>query len=367
MTAMSRTIDELADRPVADVVTARGRELQLHDTVADLRVLFASASVRLVPVLEGDAYVGAVCREDVPEDAAGSEPITAYIDRAAPTVRGSQPLAEAVGILEELGGRRLVVLADDGVTYRGLLCLRSDRRHLCLDAECHAAGAATVDPSRRVADLVLEDPTRARVLEGLGIDYCCGGRISLADACAARGHDAADVAALLGESRTPGSEDVDWTTRPAAELARHIVETHHAYLRDELGPLGELVEKVARRHGDAHPELLEVRDRFATLAVELAQHLPKEELVVFPAASRPGADDGEGIAQAIREMEGEHDAVAELLVSLRELTHGYVPPAAACMSYRAMLARLAELEVDTHRHVHEENNILFPAILAGTA
>jgi regulator of cell morphogenesis and NO signaling len=217
----------------------------------------------------------------------------------------------------------------------------------------------------RVAELVLEEPSRARVFEQLGIDYCCGGRKPLATACADHGLDLDAVLGALDASREPDAEDVDWRERPLEELCGHIVDRHHAYLREELPSLRELVVKVARAHGAAHPELHEVQAVFAAAADELQQHMVKEETILFPVcvALERGVDSpfpAGSVEGPIDVMEHEHDAVAAALARLRKLTDGYEPPTGACTSYRAMLGRLATLEKDTHRHVHEENNILVP-------
>ena len=222
-----------------------------------------------------------------------------------------------------------------------------------------------ITPATRVADLVLEQPTRARVFERFGIDYCCGGKKPLEAACADRGVDVAAVIAALGESLVPEPEDVDWTSVPVADLCAHIVGHHHAYLRDELPPLGLLVDKVARAHGTKHPELHEVQALFHATADELAHHMLDEEQILFPACVALERDASDGfhfgsIQNPIRMMLHEHDEVATGLAGMRTVTNDYAPPADACNSYRAMLERLSVLEADTHRHVHEENNILFP-------
>ena len=260
-----------------------------------------------MPVLEGTAYVGAVLRDDLPPEAGGDEAIAAYATARPPTAIASTRLSDALAELDLDGGRRLVVLADDRTTYVGILCLRSDRRQLCVDAECHAgAGAvATSSPAisadAHVADLVIADPSRARVFEKLGIDYCCGGKIPLADAAEALGLDPGDVIALLEEPRDRGSEDVDWTAEPLSALVRHILATHHAYLHEELAPLGALVAKVARAHGDAHPALHDVEATFNRLAAELTEHLAEEETAVFPAClAAEEAGDGPAIGDADR-------------------------------------------------------------------
>lgn len=225
-----------------------------------------------------------------------------------------------------------------------------------------------ISPETHVAALVLEEPSRARVFERFGIDYCCGGTVPLETACAERGLDVGIVTAALAEPLARGAEDVDWRAASVATLVEHIVEQHHAYLREELPPLGALVDKVARAHGDAHPELADVRQTFTGVANELGEHMLEEEQVVFPAciALEEGAR-GIGLSsleRPIEDMLHDHDEVGAGLARLRELTAGYEPPGDACNSYRAMLDRLRTLEVDIHRHVHEENNVLFPRAVA---
>jgi regulator of cell morphogenesis and NO signaling len=228
---------------------------------------------------------------------------------------------------------------------------------------------STISRDTHVATLVLERPSRARVFERFGIDYCCGGKKPLEKACAVRGVDVDAVLAALEEQRPGEGDERDWATAPVADLCAHIVGEHHAYLREELPSLRMLAEKVARVHGAAHPELEEVRTTFARLADELELHMSKEEDVLFPAcvALEEGADADfpfGSVENPIRMMVHEHDEVAAGLDSLRAATSAYEPPPGACNSYRALFDRLETLEVDTHRHVHEENNILFPRAVA---
>ena len=220
-----------------------------------------------------------------------------------------------------------------------------------------------------VADLVLEQPTRARVFERFGIDYCCGGKTPLEEACAGQGADLDAGITALGEPLAAEADDADWTSVPVAELCAHLVDHHHGYLREELPPLRLLVDKVAQAHGGAHPELRDVQALFHATADELEQHMVKEERILFPAcvALEQGASGGfafGSVENPIRMMLHEHDEVAAGLAGLRAATNGYEQPVDACNSYRAMLERLAVLEADTHRHVHEENNILFPRAIA---
>ena len=218
----------------------------------------------------------------------------------------------------------------------------------------------------RVGALVTERPGRARVFEQYGIDYCCGGKKTLAAACVEKGVDAADVLAALAAVETADPGEEDWTRASMTHLCDHIETTHHAYLRGELPRLEGLVDKVARAHGAGHPELSEVQETYGALAAELRDHMEKEEVVLFPAIRRMEAAGLRApLVAPIEVLEHEHDSAGRALERLRELTAGYEPPQGACNSYRAMLDGLEQLERDMHTHIHEENNILFPRALAG--
>lgn len=226
----------------------------------------------------------------------------------------------------------------------------------------------SVDPRTPVGALVGERLGRSQVLERLGIDYCCGGKVPLAEACAGRG---LDVAAVVRELE-------DWDARAGADageevrglglgaLADHIEATHHAYLHAALPQLAAQFDKVVAAHGANHPELAEARAVLGQLRAELESHMFKEEKVLFPlirqleaASSRPTFHCG-SINNPIRVMEHEHDQAGSALARLQELTGGYRPPEDACTTYRALLQGLSDLEADLHRHIHKENNVLFP-------
>lgn len=223
-----------------------------------------------------------------------------------------------------------------------------------------------------VGELVRERPSRARVFESLHIDYCCGGKLSLAQACERRGLSAAAVLDRLRAADEASEAKPDPAMDPAtmslADLAAHIVRTHHAFLRAELPRLDAMTEKVHRVHGGKEPRLADVRRAFVEFAAELPTHMTKEERVLFPwiraleagqAVSVPGV----GLDAPIAQMEAEHAHAGELLATLRGATDDFRPPDWACNTYRAMLYGLEHLEADMFRHVHLENNILFPRAL----
>ena len=226
--------------------------------------------------------------------------------------------------------------------------------------------SVTVDQT--LADVVTTDPGSARVLESFGLDYCCGGRRRLDDACSALGLDPAAVLAELAKLE-PESEP-GWATMTPLELVDHIESTHHGYLHTEFDRLDALAAKVAGVHGDRHPELLDIQAAYGELRADLEPHLMKEERVLFPmirelaaAARRPTFHCG-SVSNPISMMMIEHDRAGELLATLQALTNGYGPPADGCASYSALFEGLAALEADTHLHVHKENNLLFPAVVS---
>lgn len=229
--------------------------------------------------------------------------------------------------------------------------------------------------AKTIRELALEHPSSPAILEGLGIDYCCGGHLLFEHACAKSGYSADAVVQKLEQAASAfearKETATDWTLEPLADLIDHIVRTHHVYVRTASPRLLELANKVAAKHGTNHPALEQVKETFTALAEELSVHLMKEEQILFPYVNRseesalqkepapPSACFG-SIENPIRMMMAEHDNAGEALRELRRLTNNYDIPADACMSYRALFQGLIELEADLHRHIHLENNILFP-------
>lgn len=231
---------------------------------------------------------------------------------------------------------------------------------------------AQISATYSLADLVNNVPGAARVFERRGLDYCCGGATSLDDACATAGIESTSVVDEL-ESLTP-SERAAWLDLNTVELVDHIEQIHHAYLHEEMPRISALAEKVAGVHGGRHLELLEVRVVYEELRADLEPHMMKEEQVLFPAiremattvanSADPPTPHFATFANPISMMLIEHDHVGELMLRLRELTGGYRTPDDGCASYKALYEALAEIESDTHLHVHKENNTLFPNVQA---
>ena len=230
-----------------------------------------------------------------------------------------------------------------------------------------------VDIHTPVGQLVVERPGRSHLFEHLGLDYCCAGKLPLGEACRAAEIDIDDVLAQLSahDDAEADTGEVNPADLTLSELADHIEQTHHVYLRRELPRLGQMAEKVAQVHGDAHPWLADLRLVFSGLVAELEMHMMKEEQILFPlvreletARSLPGFHCG-SVDNPIAAMEHEHDNAAAALGRLRELSGDFKPPENACNTFRGLLQGLAELEADLHEHIHKENNILF--VRASTA
>lgn len=224
-----------------------------------------------------------------------------------------------------------------------------------------------------VWDLVRGSEHRAAVLSRLGIDYCCGGEMPLSEACARPGLTVDAVLRALEDidDAYPTAKTVDWTEESLTRLADHIVAWHHAYLRDMLPGLGNLMEDILARHPDAYQNLAALRDVYLVMWDELCSHMMKEEIVLFPyirsmeTAGRSGTLctnelPCDSVLTPIHVMQEEHREAADALTRMRELTSGFRPPSDACNSYRVLMAGLREMEADLHLHIHKENNILFP-------
>ncbi|HXH58167.1 iron-sulfur cluster repair di-iron protein [Iamia sp.] len=217
-----------------------------------------------------------------------------------------------------------------------------------------------IDANTSLGDLVTADPGRVMVLEGLGLDFCCHGERSLAQACTEAGRDVGRVVALLEAATVGPGAAAEWATLDPAGLVDHIVVTHHAYLRREAPTMASLARKVLGAHGERHAELGAVTATYARLWAELEPHLDEEEATLFPAIR----EDRAVVADDVRHLEGEHEAVGALLDELRTLTGDFTVPDDGCASYDAFYRGLEAIDRDTRLHVHKENNVLFPAVAA---
>lgn len=235
----------------------------------------------------------------------------------------------------------------------------------------------TINLQETVGQLATALPGATRVFEQFGIDYCCGGQHTLAEACRLKHLAIERVVHSLAEaeaSRAPSGEGRDWRTETLTTLAAYIVDTHHFFTKQEITRLENLLAKVCQAHGERRPELLKAQALFQALKHDLLPHMLKEEQVLFPYVARleeasyfgqPAPPPSFGtVNNPVRMMMMEHDRAGELLRALREVTGAYTVPGDACASFRALYQALPEFEADLHQHIHLENNILFPRAVA---
>lgn len=219
--------------------------------------------------------------------------------------------------------------------------------------------------------MVAEDYRTAQVFKNHKIDFCCKGNRSLQEV--AEKHNL-DVDMLLGEidevQRQTRSDNTDFKTWPLDLLADYIEKKHHRYVEAQIPVLKQYLNKLCKVHGERHPELFKIDEHFNASAGELAMHMKKEELVLFPWVRKMVKSEQENetlvrphfgtVKNPIAMMMQEHENEGERFMLIARLSNDYHPPEDACTTYRVAFSLLKEFEEDLHRHIHLENNILFP-------
>lgn len=226
-----------------------------------------------------------------------------------------------------------------------------------------APGTALADQT--VGEIVAANPNLSRVFQAHDIGFCCQGKLTLRKACERNKVDLdAMMAALEAEAAGVPASLENPAELSLSELADHIVETHHGFLRRELPRIHAMAERVAHVHGRHTPTLVEVCEVFTEMGQELASHTQKEEQILFPAIRKIDTEAATtDLSAPVARMMDEHESTTAVITRLRELTNSYQPPADACNTYRALFAGLADFETDMARHIHLENDVLFPRAL----
>ncbi|HQU56019.1 MAG: iron-sulfur cluster repair di-iron protein [Chitinophagaceae bacterium] len=232
----------------------------------------------------------------------------------------------------------------------------------------------TGEDDETIGEIATKDLRKVEVFKKFGLDFCCGGKKTVKEACAEKGIDVTKVEQALQAA------DTNYTARPVPYndwtldfLADYIVQTHHNYVRKTLPDLLTYAEKVKTVHSPQHPELVEINELIGAVNVEMTTHMVKEEKVLFPYikllvtnenGSQPKAEGPfSSVQEPINLMEMEHELVGNNMGEIRKLTKDYSLPADACASYSLLYKMLQEFEEDLHLHIHLENNILFPKAL----
>ncbi|MGN7515905.1 MAG: iron-sulfur cluster repair di-iron protein [Allomuricauda sp.] len=224
---------------------------------------------------------------------------------------------------------------------------------------------------KSIGQLVAEDYRTAQVFKAHKIDFCCKGNRTLTEVATKKGLNLEAISEELEAVRSNGQENLpDFKTWPLDLLIDYIEKTHHRYVEKQIPVLKQYLNKLCRVHGERHPELYEIYEQFNTSAGELSMHMKKEELVLFPyirkmVAGPTGSEALEkphfgSVSNPIQMMMEEHDNEGERFRTIAKLSNDYTPPEDACNTYRVAFSLLQEFEDDLHRHIHLENNILFP-------
>ncbi|NLZ72611.1 MAG: iron-sulfur cluster repair di-iron protein [Bacteroidales bacterium] len=229
-----------------------------------------------------------------------------------------------------------------------------------------------VQKDQIIGELVAQDYRAASVFQKYGIDFCCQGNRTISDACTEKEIDIDSVLNELKaiENATNSAAGIDFKSWPLDLLADYIEKTHHRYVEDKSPELMGYLDKIREVHGENNTELYKINELMQQTVGNLAQHMKKEELILFPFirkmenAKRTGEslkEPGFGSIQSpIDEMESEHSAEGDRLRDIETLSNNYTPPEDACNTYRVTFAMLKEFQDDLHLHIHLENNILFP-------
>jgi regulator of cell morphogenesis and NO signaling len=222
-----------------------------------------------------------------------------------------------------------------------------------------------------IGELVAKDFRKAEIFKKYNLDFCCGGKKTVTQACNDKKIDYMTVEKELKEidvvNKTQTQIFDEWNLD---FLADYILNTHHQYVKKAIPLLLEYTAKVAKVHGGNHPEVIAIAQKFNECAEELSGHMCKEEQILFPYikqlvlaksnnSKKPYTNFG-SVKNPINMMEHEHDAVGEIFREIKELSNNYTPPEDSCATYKVSFLKLKEFEDDLHQHIHLENNILFP-------
>jgi len=224
--------------------------------------------------------------------------------------------------------------------------------------------------NKTVAEIVTENIKTADVFKKHGIDFCCGGNISVKDVCAKKGISYSQITEAIANINTHASNNHDFDSWELSFLSDYIINTHHKYVAEASGLIIQYSDKVAKVHRHHYTEVVEINRLFHELAEELASHMQKGEMILFPyikqlSEAKKGGLEMETphfgtIRNPINMMEEEHSGAGDILKKIAKLSNNFAPPEEACNTFRALYAKLEEFQDDLFQHIHLENNILFP-------
>lgn len=230
------------------------------------------------------------------------------------------------------------------------------------------------ESQKQIGQFVVEDFRTAEVFSKYGIDFCCKGDKTIEEVCRKNNIDKEELLSKLFEIQNSNSQQfIDYNSWPLDLLVDYIEKKHHHYIEEKTPLLLQFLDKLCKVHGQRHPELLIINELFTASAGELAAHMKKEELILFPYIKKMMKAKLDGgnlkssqfgtVQNPIVIMKDEHDNEGERFRQISKLTDNYTPPSDACNTYKVTYSMLDEFEKDLHLHIHLENNILFPGAI----
>lgn len=224
---------------------------------------------------------------------------------------------------------------------------------------------------KTIGEMVADDYRTAAVFESFGIDFCCKGNKTIDEVCQSKGiYKNLLLKDLANATDTETYNTLNYNTWTLDLLTDHIEKKHHKYIENKTPTIQQYLDKICIVHGKQHPELFQIKDLFNQSAGELAAHMKKEELILFPFVKKMAIAKQENksapvppfgtVQSPINNMKHEHDTEGGIFRKIAELSNNYTPPTDACNTYKATFSLLKEFEADLHLHIHLENNILFP-------
>lgn len=228
-----------------------------------------------------------------------------------------------------------------------------------------------IQKESKIGNIVAENFRTAQIFEDYGIDFCCGGKKSVSEACGEKGINPDELTGKLTElTRNQNNTHNDYNSWELDFLIDYIINNHHGYVKKSLPVISGHAEKVVLKHGTNHPEVIKISELFSGIKAELEAHMQKEELMLFPYIKNLVEAERKSfkiplppfgsIENPIQVMEAEHDSAGNAIGEINSLSSSYTLPEDACATFGVLYQELKDFEDDLHTHIHLENNILFP-------
>ncbi|MCL7754133.1 iron-sulfur cluster repair di-iron protein [Polaribacter sp. Z022] len=227
-----------------------------------------------------------------------------------------------------------------------------------------------ITENNTVAEVVTNNIKTADIFKKHGIDFCCGGGVSIKKACEKNNVVFSDLEKELLNVNNKVSIANNYDSWKLDFLVDHIENIHHKYVEENTSIVLQYAAKVAKVHGHHYVEVVRINDLFIEVANELTTHMKKEELILFPFIKQliKAEEKGEKVNlphfgtvnNPIAMMEDEHENAGDIFKEIKKLSNNFTPPEGACNTFKALYSKLEEFEQDLHQHIHLENNILFP-------